>query len=321
MNKFLTVAEGSTAALGLMLFLHSYNAGPLLAPATAPRLIDRTAAGHPSPASVTSLHAVDARASGSSFDDGPVASAIAELRRLNGMGPAAKGAIDDQTHHLRGLLTPTNVAEIARSLSRQELGSPLGTIVLERWLAMNPNAASTWIAAQPGATDHHAWLVAKALTRQSELLPAFCERLELSSWAQAFLDHSSRELLRESPVAAASLAESLTPGERQTRLFETIACDWMLRDPSSAREWIHGVADPVLRHRLVMVGAQSHASTDPLGAFEWLLAQSPAEIVLSESIRTIARLWLHTADPKTAAQINHLLAMADGRTDSTPRPE
>ena len=233
--------------------------------------------------------------------------------------PWARGEIDELLSAWRVWLASSNPARVARALSPYELATPFGTAALEAWLALDSAAAGAWIADQPGATDHHAWLVAEALTQQPELLSAFCERLEHNSWAQAFLDYSSRGSLRSNPPAALSLAETLTPGERQTRVFETIACDWVLRDPGAARAWINGVDDPVVRQRLVVVGAQSYASADPLSALEWLLAQTPADAVVQEPLQTIARLWRQTADPETVAWLNDWFAGSDGRIGSDPR--
>jgi hypothetical protein len=229
--------------------------------------------------------------------------------------PWARGKIDELLSAWRALLARSDPAAAVRSLSVEELVTPFGTAALEAWLALDSAAASAWIAVQPGATDHQAWLVAETLTRQPQVFAAFCRGLDQDSWAERFLDHSSRVLVRESPAAAALLAESLSPGERQTRVFETIASDWMLRDPDAAQAWIHGVADPALRHRLIAVGAQSYASTDPLSALEWLLAQSSIDAALQEPVQTIAGIWRHTASPEMIDSLDYLVGRSERATD------
>lgn len=282
-------------------------------PRNLPRLSDRKSVG-PSRAAAAGERAARS-------EHYLVMEVVADLRRVSRVGPAAKDEIDEQTGRLRTLLTPANAAQVARALSSQELATPIGTTVLEAWLAGDSDAASAWIAAQPGTTEHHAWLVAEALTQQPEKWVALYETLGTDSWTQAFLDYSSRELLRSNPGAAVSVAESLTPGERQTHLFETIAGDWMVRDPDAARAWINRVDDPVLRQRLVAVGAPSYASINPLGALEWLLAQSPGNTVPQEPLRTIAGIWRHTANPATVAWLNDLLAGTDVRSGPGLRPQ
>lgn len=227
--------------------------------------------------------------------------------------PWTRGEADERLSEWRTLLACSDAAGLVRTLSPEELASPFGSAAFEAWLAQDDAAASKWIAEQPGATDHHAWLVAEALGRKPQVFAAFCQGLGQSSWVQAFLDYSSRAWIRESPAAAAALAETLISDERRVRLFEAIAADWVLCDPEAARVWISGVSDPSLQHRLVTIGAQSYASTNPLRALEWLLAQSPPDAALQEPLQTIAGIWRHTASP----EINDSL---DNLTERSGRP-
>jgi hypothetical protein len=205
---------------------------------------------------------------------------------------------------------------MVRSLRPEELTTQLGTTALEAWLNTDPMAASTWIASQPAATENHAWLVAHVLAQHPEALGEFCDTLGADRWAQAFLDHATREVLHKSPAAAVSFASSLPPGERQTRLFETIACDWMNRDPSAARPWISAVPDPVLRQRLVAIGAESYASAAPLPALEWLLDRSPPDDLPQQSIETIVGIWRETAPEEASAWSRRVPAFDSGQRPS-----
>lgn len=312
MKAFLKIACGAIAVLVAGLLLHDRDPARHRDPLDA-KDVERNAEGRSDPESVESLRPVVADEWMAGTERDPV---VADYRRLRDMGPAAKGEVDELLCRFRALLNPENAAEVVHSLSSDELATPLGSVALEAWLAADGGAASAWIAVQPGATEHHAWLVADVLAHQPENLAVFCERLGTDSWSQAFLDYCSREMLNTNPAAAVSLAESLIPGEQQARLFETIACEWMDRDPGAARAWIGGVSDPVLQQHLVEIGAQSYASTNPLSALEWLVAQSPANTVPREPLRTIAGIWLHTASPETVVWLNRLLANGDGRTDS-----
>jgi hypothetical protein len=318
MNRHLIIASGGIVVLGLALFVRLDDAGQTL-PTAGTWAPERAIEAPSTDASARALPATPTATVPAISDRDLVAEIITELGRLNTLGPAAKGAVDDHLHQLRERLTSANVAEVARSLTSPELVSPVGTVVLEQWMAVDPSAAGSWISAHPAATDHHAWLVAQTLSGQPALFIAFCEGLDDSEWSHTFLDYSGRELLQRSPAAAVLLAESLPPGERRTQLLQTIAHDWMLHDPASARAWINHLGETTLRHQLVLVGAQSHASNDPLGALEWLLAQEVSDDVTMASIRAVARTWLHTADPEATARIDALLAASSGAAAAAVR--
>ena len=235
--------------------------------------------------------------------------------------PWAREEADKRLIEWHNLLACSDAASFVRTLSSEELATPFGSAAFEAWLVQDDVAASKWIAEQPGATDHHAWLVAELLTRNSQAFAAFCRGLEQSAWAQTFLDYSSRAWIRENPAAAAALAESLISGDRQIRLFEAIASDWVLCDPEAAQVWISGVADPSLQHRLVTVGAQSYASTNPLRALEWLLAKSPPDAALQEPLQTIAGIWRHTASPEINESLDYLAERSGRPTEGLGRSE
>jgi hypothetical protein len=233
----------------------------------------------------------------------PVQALWTEFLAVRETGPAGKGQMDDLLCELRGLLTTAHAADVVRSLPPEALATIFGTVALEAWIAEDSLSAGTWLAEQLGATENHAWLLARVLANQPEALGRFCERLGTTPWADAFLDYASREVLRTNPAAAVSLAESLPPGERRLRLFETIAFDWMEHAPDAASAWINGVREPVLRQRLVTVASESYASVDPLSAVEWLLVQSPGDYLPQQSIHKIVEIWRQSASVEARGRL------------------
>lgn len=233
---------------------------------------------------------------------------VTEVRQSLRKGPVAKGEVDELMQRFRSLLSESDAGELARALSSDDLASPIGTAAIEAWLSDDSLAACSWISRQATANDHHAYLAAKSLVQSPELLVEFCATLGVDSWAQSFLDHSSRALLPENPQAAVSMAESLRNGERQNELYESIAFDWMSRDPDAARTWINEIKEPALSSRLISIGAASYASTDPLQAFQWLLSEYQAGEVPAKALQTIAAIWRLTASADTIVELDNLLA-------------
>lgn len=229
-----------------------------------------------------------------------------EFHQLERKGPAGRGDEDDFLNRLRASLTAQRAAALAHSFSAPDLATPVGTTVLESWLEMDPLSASSWISVQRTASESHAWLVAHALAKAPESLEKFCNGLDAGPWADAFIECVGRELLHQAPAAAVALATSLPKGDRQSRLFETIAFDWMDRDPNAAANWIRGLQDPLLRHRLAAIGAQSYASTSPIASIEWLLDQTPGETLPLEPLATIFGIWTRTAPNEAAAWLKEL---------------
>lgn len=201
---------------------------------------------------------------------------------------------------LRALLTDENAAGIARSLSAEELDTPFGAAVLERWLGMDAVRAALWAGGRPEATDAQAWLVARKLLPDPASLQACCDRLPDTAWKQSLLAAAGLQGAGQAPVAAIGLARQMQPGPDRTNVLQTIAYDWVGADPTAAMNWIASVTDPTLRESLTAAGAKALAATDPDLAAGWLATAVQSVGTLNDTALSIAEIWV-TQDPAKAA--------------------
>jgi hypothetical protein len=239
------------------------------------------------------------------------------LARALACGPAERGDADEIMCELIAELSAANAAAIVQSLSPAELDTAFGSAALTVWVRDDANAAARWIRDLPGATAVQAGVVARALAERPQALADFCERLDDRAWAQDFLASASMVELATHPEAAVILAENLPPGPPQTRLFESIASDWMNRDAAAAFAWILSVSDEDLRERLIAIGTESFATTDPLRASEWLVSAASRDATVRDALPAIVGIWREVA-PEQAAHFTELLPDGEIRNAAAP---
>lgn len=195
------------------------------------------------------------------------------------------------TEELLTLLTDENTAEVIQELSAGEFNTPFATRALERWLTIDPSSAARWIGARPDAREEHALLVARRFLEDPAALRVYCDELPGGVWKESVLNFSSLEMASKDPVTAIAVAQSMVPGDSRTSALETITYAWFGRDLSAAAGWAKSVEDPVLRERLLAVGAKAIAVADPDLAVGWLVTAVKSEGLRNETALGVVETW------------------------------
>lgn len=191
------------------------------------------------------------------------------------------------TQELLGMLSNENTAEIIRSLSLDDLHTPFGAAVVERWLNIAQAEAAQWLATRPDATEHHAWLVARRMDENPAELLAFCDQLPANEWREQVLRHASLEKADTKPLVAIAFAERLLTEAARTNALETIAYAWCARDPVAALRWAETISDSALRERLLAVSAKAIARVDVDLALDLLIAGVNTDGLVQETALSI----------------------------------
>lgn len=176
----------------------------------------------------------------------------------NGAEEDAEPLIDE----LKLILTDANAPEIVQSLSAEEQASPFGLAALGRWMESDPVKASSWIAANPTATQDQVWVVAGGWMDDIVGLQQYIDQLPDNAWKHRLLAEASSEALTRDPSVAVNLAQQIGPSRVQTDLLQAMAGHWIDRDPNAALNWIAKVDDPALRAQLVASAAKSYVLPD-----------------------------------------------------------
>jgi len=217
---------------------------------------------------------------------------------------AQKNAAEDDEAQsmveLQAMLTDENAAEIVQSLSAVELDTPFGMEGIRHWMRADLVQASNWIAARSDATQNQIGAVAQGWTADGVGLQNYAAQLPDTPWKQSFLTEAISQFSARDPAVAVQLAQQMAPGNDQTSLLESVACNWVASDPNAALDWISGVNDPSLREKLVVSAAQSYALTDPALASAWLASMVKSDDLVQNAALNIAQTWA-AKDPAAAA--------------------
>jgi len=133
-----------------------------------------------------------------------------------------KPSQDALQNNLLSLITAQNAPQILRSLSPEEMDSPVAVTAALRWIDADLTAAARWLAACPYATDDQAWTVAHQAVEDAALMDELCGAPD-SNWKQSFLKYASLEILPIDPTEASRIAERMSPGAGQSALLAQIA--------------------------------------------------------------------------------------------------
>jgi hypothetical protein len=191
---------------------------------------------------------------------------------------------------LLALVTEDNVAEMVQSLSAEELDTPFGPAVLERWLAVDVRQAASWMETRSGITDEQVMLLVCYLLGDPAGPHAYYDQLPDTDWRQRVLAQASLERLMEDSREAVALALQMKPGADRQNVLETAVYAWTGREPEAALAWMLRVEDATQRQKLLAVGAVAIGTADPdLGA-AWLDLTVPGG-GQSEAALCIAELW------------------------------
>jgi hypothetical protein len=226
------------------------------------------------------------------------------------------GAEDGETQsmlELQAMLTDTNAAVIIQSLSADELETPFGFEAIRRWMNADPVQASNWFAARPDTTRDETGAIAQGWAANSAGLQNYAAQLPDTAWKQTFLVEAGSQLSSSDPVAAIQLAQQMNPGNDQTSLLQSVACNWVTSDPNAALDWIAGVKDPALQEQLVASAAQSYALTDPALATGWLVSMVKSDDIVKNAALNIIQTWV-TKDASGAANWASQLPDGDVKT-------
>jgi hypothetical protein len=225
------------------------------------------------------------------------------------------GTEDDETSNmveLQAMLTDTNAAEIIQSLSSNELDTPFGFEAIRHWMNADPVQASGWFAARPDTTADQTAAVAAGWAANSAGLQNYAAQLPDTAWKQSFLQEAGSQMSVRDPAEAVKLAQQMTPGNEQTSLLQSIACNWVTSDPNAALDWITSVKDPSLQEQLVASAAQSYALTDPALALKWVASMAESDAIVKDATLNIIQTWA-TKDPAGAANLASQLPEGDTR--------
>ena len=224
----------------------------------------------------------------------------AQLRRLMERQMDDEETRTSVLRELNALLTEGNAAEIATSLSRDELQTEFGTAAIAHWLGEDPAAATAWLAAHDCLLPDQGSLLGQALLETPGALDAASAALPNGPFKQAFLNGAALGTADRDPRLAASLANRLEPGAVRTSALETIAYAWAGTDANAAQKWALGIEDPLVRQKVLAAGAKALASADPDLAATWLVAAVKDGAVLDETAVVIAQAWSEK-DPAASA--------------------
>jgi hypothetical protein len=209
-------------------------------------------------------------------------------------------------------LTDANVAEITRSFSENELRAPFGQAALRRWLSVDVHAAAIWISERDGrGTDELARTLAHALVSDLEFFQEYCAQLPPGNWAQKFLCNAIRELAPQLPEKAIELTKRIESNDVRTQLLQSIAADWLKRDPEAAFRWLSGVNHEFVSDEQVCAAVKTYASTDPLRAMEWLARLVRSDQLMDDTLLAVFDGW---AEKKPAEAARAVALLPDDET-------
>jgi len=210
---------------------------------------------------------------------------------------------DDNDHSLadlEALLAEGHAVEIIKSLTPDELNTPFGMEVLGQWSQADLVTATNWVAANPQAMEDLTAVVAQDWAKTPGDLEDYTRQLPDSAWKQSLLLETGSLLSANNPEEAITLAQQMSPPSAQANFLQSVAGDWISRDPRAALDWIRNEPDPALREQLVAAAAKSYALTDPEQAAAWLASSVKTPQVANEAALNIVETWSVT-DPKAAA--------------------
>jgi hypothetical protein len=292
--RLVIAVAGIAAAGGLATVFWPREAG---APLFAPTQAASPAAPAP-PVAVSEASA--SRLPSGSFGKG--ASAGRVLKRLGAWRLIAdpREAIRE-LDELVALVDAGDAKDIMDALSSHEAEGRVGTLILGRWLSLDPSAAIAWLMNREVIPGGQATLVAKTLLEVPGRLQGYLEGVKDEGRRQQLLSSAGFEIVATDPRQALVLAEGMKPGELRSALVQNSVFEWGRRNPEEAKRWVEAVDDPALRERLAAWGAKGWAEKDARGAAEWLVSSVKSPELLGEIVPAVVRCWAER-DPAAAAE-------------------
>ncbi|MGC4073313.1 MAG: hypothetical protein QM760_12510 [Nibricoccus sp.] len=197
------------------------------------------------------------------------------------------------------LLDAATVGDVVLALTEDELATPLGVAAYARWLNAEPEDALEWIKTRGRGSEGETLLVVQALLVTPAKLSAFCEDLPDSEWKQAFLTMAGLQAVGMDPAVTLDIAKHMKAGDARTNVLQTLAYDWMTRDPGAATTWLLTVPEPEMKETLFAAGAKAIAVTDPDLAVRWMSAGIKTEATFADTALCVVEIWAER-DPAKA---------------------
>jgi hypothetical protein len=160
---------------------------------------------------------------------------------------------------LVALVDAGDAKDIMDALSSHEAEGRVGTLILGRWLSLDPSAAIAWLMNREVIPGGQATLVAKTLLEVPGRLQGYLEGVKDEGRRQQLLSSAGFEIVATDPRQALVLAEGMKPGELRSALVQNSVFEWGRRNPEEAKRWVEAVDDPALRERLAAWGAKGCA--------------------------------------------------------------
>ncbi len=191
--------------------------------------------------------------------------------------------------------------EVMDALPPGEAEGRAGTLMLEKWLSLDPESAVAWLMDREAIPGEQATLVARKLLEVPGRFQSYLDGVKDESRRQQLLGSAGFEVVSTDPQQALIFAESMGPGEPRSALVRSSAFEWGRRDPEAARQWVEKIGDPDLRERLAAWGAKGCAERDAPQAAEWLVSAVKSPELLGEAVPAVVRCWA-ARDPAAATE-------------------
>ena len=200
-----------------------------------------------------------------------------------------------------GLLDAGDAKGILESLPPEEVEGRVGTLMLEKWLSLDPDAATAWLLNREVMPGEQVTLVAKKLLEVPGRLERHLDGVKDEGRRHQLLGAAGFEVVATDPRQALIFAEKMLPGELRSALIRSTAFEWGRRDPAEAKRWMETIQDADTRERLAAWGAKGWAEKDARGAAEWLVSSVKSPELLGEVVPAVVRCWAER-DPAAAAE-------------------
>ncbi len=153
-------------------------------------------------------------------------------------------------------------------------GEELRNRLLQRWAALNSNAAADWVIAQPAGaiqSDAIGRVAAAWAGKSPQEAIAWAKQMPEGELRNEFLSQLAYETATSSPISAMTLAVDMPAGTERDDLIAHVAANWANTNPQDARDWASQIQDPELRDRVLASVLNAIGSQDATQAAQWAL--------------------------------------------------
>lgn len=195
-------------------------------------------------------------------------------------------------------------ALIATVAETNRVAAELRQMLLRRWTRENAPSAASWVAQHFSGTGRGDALNVVAATWAASDPPAaeqWARGLAEPNEQSATLLTIAREMTRENPAAALSMAADLPAGESRDEFLAHAAAEWASQDSHSAVEWGKQVADESLRADLLAAIATGFAENNPSAAATLVAQSLPAGRAQDDAVVSIVQRWVQQSPEEASS--------------------